>query len=70
MKSLVEKFTNQLIDAIKIGDSVNLKKPNRSFDNITITGLGGSGNPCAMAQGKFTQQACCYQTFQSQRFRF
>ncbi len=43
MKSLVEKFTNQLIDAIKIGDSVNLKKPNRSFDNITITGLGGSG---------------------------
>jgi glucose/mannose-6-phosphate isomerase len=43
MKDLVEKFTNQLLDAIKIGDLAELNKTDQTFKNITITGLGGSG---------------------------
>ena len=43
MKSLVEKFNNQLLDAIKVGEASSLKKNDRSFKNITIAGLGGSG---------------------------
>ena len=43
MKKLVEKFSAQLLDAVKVGDKASLKKSNRTYKNITISGLGGSG---------------------------
>ena len=43
MKLLVEKFNFQLKDALKIGESANLKKTTKKFKNVVITGLGGSG---------------------------
>ncbi len=43
MKTLIEKFTNQLEDALNIGNNSNLAKTTKSINNIVITGLGGSG---------------------------
>lgn len=43
MKNLVEAFPNHLREALSIGRSANLVKPNRQFTNIVISGLGGSG---------------------------
>ena len=43
MKSLVEKFQNQLRDALRIGGAVELKASNKNFTSVFITGLGGSG---------------------------
>lgn len=43
MKKLIAEFTIQLEDALKIGESSTFKKPTNSFNNIIITGLGGSG---------------------------
>ena len=43
MKKLISKFTDQLRDALKIGEDSNFKKTARTFNNIVITGLGGSG---------------------------
>ncbi len=43
MKELISQFTGQLADAIKIGDNANLTHSKKEFQNIVITGLGGSG---------------------------
>ena len=43
MKSLVEKFTQQLKEAIQIGSSSNLSPCDKELKNVVITGLGGSG---------------------------
>ncbi len=46
MKALIGNFTNQLIDALRIGEKAKLsrtKHVKRPFYNIVIVGMGGSG---------------------------
>src|SRR6185436_11924856 len=43
MKKLIEGFTRQLSDALRIGQAVDLVRPGSDIRNILITGMGGSG---------------------------
>ena len=43
MNDYINDFTNHLSDALTLGNSAFLKKTNKSFSNILICGLGGSG---------------------------
>lgn len=43
MKKLVEAFPSHLQEALTIGRSAQLTKPNHTIENIVISGLGGSG---------------------------
>ena len=43
MNDYINDFTNHLSDALTIGSSAVLKTTNKSFSNILICGLGGSG---------------------------
>ncbi len=43
MKKLIEGFTLQLADALKIAQTVDLVRPGSDIRNILITGMGGSG---------------------------
>lgn len=43
MKKLIEGFTRQLTDALRIGQAVDLVRPGSDIRNILITGMGGSG---------------------------
>lgn len=43
MRKLIEGFTRQLTEALKIGQSVDLVRPGSDIRNILITGMGGSG---------------------------
>jgi glucose/mannose-6-phosphate isomerase len=43
MKALVEAFPKHLEEAMGIGRSAKLNKSEKTFDNIVISGLGGSG---------------------------
>ena len=43
MQRLVSQFTNQLTEALEIGQNANLKAAKSTISNMVITGLGGSG---------------------------
>ncbi len=43
MKTLIENFSKQLREAIKIGANATIRNPQSAIRNIVITGLGGSG---------------------------
>lgn len=43
MKQLVAAFPNQLREALSIGQSYTFTTPKRSFTQVMLTGLGGSG---------------------------
>lgn len=43
MRKLIEGFTKQLAEAIKIGQSVDLVRPGSDIRNVLITGMGSSG---------------------------
>ena len=43
MKKLIEGFTVQLTDALKIGQAVDLQRPGSDIRNVLISGMGGSG---------------------------
>jgi glucose/mannose-6-phosphate isomerase len=43
MKALVEAFPNHLREALAIGRAAQLKKATGTYNNIVISGLGGSG---------------------------
>jgi glucose/mannose-6-phosphate isomerase len=43
MKKLIEGFTRQLSEALKIGQAVDFVRPGSDIRNILITGMGGSG---------------------------
>lgn len=43
MRKLIEGFTRQLAEALKIGQSVDFVRPGSDIRNILITGMGGSG---------------------------
>ncbi|MEI6488989.1 MAG: bifunctional phosphoglucose/phosphomannose isomerase [Bacteroidota bacterium] len=43
MKSLVEKFSSQLVEAIEIGKAAKLTHSNNKITNVLVCGLGGSG---------------------------
>jgi glucose/mannose-6-phosphate isomerase len=43
MKKLIEGFTRQLSDALKIGQAVDLVRQGTDIRNVLITGMGGSG---------------------------
>lgn len=43
MDKFVANFTNQIREAIAIGEDASLKKSDKKIDNVIITGLGGSG---------------------------
>lgn len=43
MKKQIDGFTQQLAQALKIGQAVDLVRPGSDIRNIVITGMGGSG---------------------------
>ena len=43
MKKLIEGFTRQLTEALKIGQAVDFVRPGSDIRNILLTGMGGSG---------------------------
>ncbi len=43
MNQLVLNFPNQLAEALKIGQSYSFLTPKKEFNNVLLTGLGGSG---------------------------
>jgi glucose/mannose-6-phosphate isomerase len=43
MNKLTANFTQQIKEAIEIGQSSTFKKPTKKFDSVLICGLGGSG---------------------------
>lgn len=43
MKQLVQAFPTQLQEALMIGQSYRFQTPLKSFSNVVLTGLGGSG---------------------------
>ena len=43
MKNLVQSFSKQLTEALKIGEKAKLSAHNKPLQNILISGLGGSG---------------------------
>ncbi len=43
MKKLIEGFTRQLSDALRIGQAVDLVRQGTDIRNVLITGMGGSG---------------------------
>lgn len=43
MKQLIENFPEHLSEALQNIENASLSKPERSFTNVLITGLGGSG---------------------------
>jgi glucose/mannose-6-phosphate isomerase len=43
MKKIIESFTQQLADALRIGQAVDLVRPGSDIRNVLITGMGGSG---------------------------
>ena len=43
MKSLVEAFPTHLKEALAIGQSATFTNTDKQFENIVISGLGGSG---------------------------
>src|SRR5882724_10604251 len=43
MKKLIEGFTRQLAEALKIGQAVDFVRPGSDIRNILIAGMGGSG---------------------------
>lgn len=43
MKKLIEGFTRQLAEALRIGQAVDLVRPGSDIRNILITGMGSSG---------------------------
>ncbi len=42
MKSFIENFSNQLEEASSVASQISIHFPSKSFNNITILGLGGS----------------------------
>ncbi|UTW64797.1 bifunctional phosphoglucose/phosphomannose isomerase [bacterium SCSIO 12643] len=43
MKTLIQNFTKQLNEALEIGQNTVLTPSNKTFHNVLITGMGGSG---------------------------
>jgi len=43
MKQLIQDFSKQLAEAIRIGGAFNATETDRGFSNVVISGLGGSG---------------------------
>jgi glucose/mannose-6-phosphate isomerase len=43
MKKLIEGFTRQLADALRVGREVDLVRPGSDIRNVVIAGMGGSG---------------------------
>ncbi|MBL7718410.1 MAG: bifunctional phosphoglucose/phosphomannose isomerase [Flavipsychrobacter sp.] len=43
MKQLIDSFTNQLKEALIIGQNYRFKAAKKDFSNVILTGLGGSG---------------------------
>src|ERR1044072_9246063 len=43
MQALIKGFPFQLEDALRIGKSAQLKKPQHEIRNVLVSGLGGSG---------------------------
>ena len=43
MKELIENFSLQINEALQIGEAYSFKTKQRTFTNVVICGLGGSG---------------------------
>ena len=43
MKELIASLTNQIAEAISIGENADFKEPTKPINNILVCGLGGSG---------------------------
>jgi glucose/mannose-6-phosphate isomerase len=43
MRQLIQDFSKQIAEAIRIGSAFNPKETDRGFSNVVISGLGGSG---------------------------
>lgn len=43
MDKLIARYTEQLAEALKIGEGIKVKKPKKKINKIFVAGLGGSG---------------------------
>ena len=43
MKEIIESLTNQITEAISIGENADFKEPTNTIANVVVCGLGGSG---------------------------
>jgi len=43
MKTLIENFSGQLSEAVKIGEAAELASCDKTLTNVLVSGLGGSG---------------------------
>jgi glucose/mannose-6-phosphate isomerase len=59
MYDLIEAFPKHLKEAVDIGRSADLKKSEKTFTNVVITGLGGSGIGGRIAGQMVAQEATC-----------
>jgi glucose/mannose-6-phosphate isomerase len=50
MKKLIENFSNQLVKALEIGKSANIKFNQTDFTQVLVSGLGGSGIGASIVQ--------------------
>ena len=58
MKQLVENFSNQLREAIKIGENAHFTEHSNPFHHVLISGLGGSGIGGSIVAEIVEQLAC------------
>ena len=67
MNDYINDFTNHLTDALLIGESSLQKKTNKSFSNILICGLGGSGIGGTIVKDLISKDAVSYTHLPSPR---
>ena len=59
MKTLIENFSNQLIDGLEIGSSTKILPSKTEINNVVISGLGGSGIGGTLASQLISEHASC-----------
>lgn len=57
MKKLIEDFSKQIAEAIRIGSAFDPTETDRGFSNVVISGLGGSGIGGAIAAEVMAEEA-------------
>jgi len=57
MDQLIQKFPEQLVEAMQIGEAANINKHNRPIHKVYVAGLGGSGIGANFVQ-EFIRETC------------
>lgn len=59
MHDLIRDFPDHLSDALAIGRKAKLNKPDKTYTNVVVTGLGGSGIGGRIAAQAVAEEAIC-----------